>query len=184
MLRPFMNLIKHNVCLAALYTLLLLAFSSPSIAEKTDSEHPIKITSDTAEFDDKTGYAVHKGHVVLDQGSRHLTADTLIIKRNENNKVYLIIATGKPAHFHAQPELHKPIGYGKANTLKFYPLEDKVILIENAKLTQDKDEITGPILTYYLNKRLLESTPKDGKRTTVIIQPNGSQSKIVEKTNG
>lgn len=180
MLRQSMNRLKVSV--TGIFLLSFLATPCLSTTQSPDSEQPIKITSDTAEFDDKTGYAIHKGHVVLDQGSRHLTADTLIIKRNEDNKVYLMVAKGKPAKFHAQPEPDKPIGYGEANTLKFYPIDDKIILIDNAELLQDKDQIKGPILTYHLNRRMLESAPKDGQRTTVIIQPTRTNTE--EKKHG
>lgn len=156
-------------------SLLILFFSHVAFAQTdsspSDDSYPIEIQSNTADFDDKTGDATHRGNVVVTQGTRHLTADTLVIHRDPNGKIDRMIAQGTPARFHAYPEPQKPILEGKANILKFFPKEDKIILEEDAELTQAEHTIQGPQITYYLANRMLSSESNLTQRTTVIIKP-------------
>jgi len=140
-------------------------------ADKPDSKQPINIESNYAEFDDQKGTAFYKGHVISIQGSRHMVSDTLTIYRGKDNKIDLMVATGKPARFKSRPNPDKPEGQGKANTIRYYPREDKAILIDDAELTQNGDIINGKQLTYFFQKGLLISEPKAKSRTRVILQP-------------
>lgn len=141
---------------------------------KTDSEYPINIESDSAEFDDQNGTAIYKGNVVAIQGSRHLFSDSLYIYRGKDNQIEKIIAKGNPANIKAQPNPEKPEGFGYAKTIKYYPNEDKAELIEEAKLEQNGDIITGQFLTYFFEKGLLVSHPIKKARTTVTLKPRDS----------
>src|SRR5579872_509055 len=126
---------------------LLLASPAFALNSKHTSSHsddqPISIQSDSAEFDDKKGTASYYGHVVMEQGNRRLTAETLIIKRDNEGKIESLVATGKPAHFQAQPDLNKPIFLEHASIVQYYPKGDKIILIQNATLTQNEESIQG-----------------------------------------
>lgn len=138
---------------------------------KKDDDYPIEITSDTADFDDKTGDATHRGNCVVTQGTRHLTADKIIIHRNPDGKFDQMTAFGNPARFHAFPEPGKPILEGKGKTLKYFPAEEKLILEEEAELSQAEHILQGPLITYYLSSRVLSSESGPKQRTTVIIKP-------------
>ncbi len=158
-------------------TLLLVAilyiFNDCCFAEQItpDSEQPLKIESSFVEFDDQKGIATYTGNVIANQGSRHLTADKLTIYRGENNKIDVMIAIGEPAHFQSQPDLQKPMGFGTANTIKYFTKEDKVDLIGNAKLEQDGDIVEGHFLIYFFQSGLLKSEPSIHQRTTVTLKP-------------
>ena len=145
-----------------------LGFTEPT---KPDAEQPLKIESAIVEFNDQNGIATYTDNVVANQGSRHLTADKLIIYRGKNNKIDMIIAIGKPAHFQFQPDPTKPISFGHADTIKHFPNEDKVCLIGNAQLEKDGNIIKGHFLTYFFESGLLRSEPSPQKRTTVILKP-------------
>lgn len=139
-----------------------------------DESQPIQIQSDSAEFDDKKGTALYRGNVLMTQGTRQLISDTLLIQRDGHGKIELMIATGLPARFQAQlsPEHpEKPLGHGQANTVKFFPKEDKIYLFENAELTENDNTIKGDSLTYFINTKVLSANPVPGKRTTVILAP-------------
>lgn len=146
----------------------------------SDETQSIEIQSDSAEFDDKKGTAVYHGHVLMTQGSRQLTSDTLTIQKDQHGKIKLMIATGNPAHFKAKPAPEKPFSEGHANIVKYFPNENKIILLENAELTQNQDTIRGDNLSYFLNTKVLSSEPVPGKRTTVILAPRTSKSPKVE----
>ena len=136
-----------------------------------DAEEPVQIIADYASFDQKNGVATYTGHVTVTQGSRILHANKLTIHRDKDNRVNLMIATGKPATFKAQDNKDKPPGSGKANTIKYYPQSNKVDLIDNASLTQNGDTVSGSKLTYNFATEELQSKSNQQQRTTVILQP-------------
>ncbi len=139
-----------------------------------DSELPVQITADHASFDHKLGVAVYLGNVKVNQGSRHLTANKLVIE-SDNNRIKIMIATGNPATFRSQQNPNKPAGTGSAKVIKYYPQKDKVDLLYQAQLTQDGDTISGPRLSYNFVTEVLQGNSSARERTTVIIQPKRAQ---------
>jgi lipopolysaccharide export system protein LptA len=155
-----------------------LAATSSATPPNPDEKLPLEIHSDSALFDDKKGTATYFGNVIMNQGSRQVTADTLIIQRSRQGKIEWLIAKGSPAHFQALPEPQKPLSFGQANTIKYFPNQDKILLIENAELTQNSDTIRGDHLSYFLSSRILASDPVPGKRMTVILAPRSGKPAI------
>jgi lipopolysaccharide transport protein LptA len=147
-----------------------------------NAEQPIEIYASTAEFEDKKGTATYKGSVVMDQGNHHLTSDVLVILRDKSGKIESMIATGEPASFHVKPNLDKPELLGHAKIIEFYPKQDKILLFENAELTQNNETIRGENLTYFLVTHVLLANPVAGKKTTVILAPNKSPLPNVSPT--
>lgn len=152
--------------------------STAATPQNPDEKLPLEIRSDSALFDDKKGTATYYGNVIMNQGSRQVTADTLIIQRSKQGKIEWLIAKGTPAHFQALPEPQKPLSFGQANTIKYFPNQDKILLIENAELTQNSDTIRGDHLSYFLSTRVLASDPVPGKRMTVILAPRSGKPAI------
>ena len=143
--------------------------TTPTPSSLHPTEAPLTIQSDSAEFDDKKGVATYHNHVVLKQGTRHLTADTLIIQRNASGDIAQITAIGNPAHFQIQPPAPKPMSTGHANTIHYFPEEEKIIFIDDAELTQKGNIIRGNYLTYSFKSEILSSEAGPGRRTLVII---------------
>lgn len=169
-LRLFINqmLVRSNI----LWLTMLFAISPSVFAQKdTDSDQAVTIQADNANFDHEKGTASYLGNVIVDQGSRHLESDKLIIKRGKDNKINIMIATGAPAKFHSQPDPTKPVGTGKAKTIKYYPQNDTVDLLGEAELTKNGDTITGPVLNYNFATGNLKSKSSKNKRTTFVLQP-------------
>jgi lipopolysaccharide transport protein LptA len=146
-------------------------------ANSVSNAEALKITADSAEFDDLHGTATYKGRVVAVQGYRNLWADLVVIKRGANDKIASVVAHGKPAKIKSKPQQTKagqqakPDGFGYASTIKYYPELDKVELIGNAELEQNGDLIKGEFLTYFFEEKRLISNKSSNSRTTVIIQP-------------
>ncbi len=148
--------------------------TDPTIAANPDEDLPIEIQSDSGDFDDKSGNATHRGNVVVNQGTRHLTAEKLIIHRTKAGKIDIMTAYGDdaaPVRFEALPEPNKPKLEGEAKIMKYFPHEDKIILLEEASLTQNNHTVRGPVITYFLKTRVLSSESDQSQRTTVIINP-------------
>jgi lipopolysaccharide export system protein LptA len=137
--------------------------------EAKDESQPIEIQSDSANFEEKTGQTTHKGHVKVTQGSRMLWADTLVIDRSKEGKINHIVAYGKPAHFEAYPNPEKPKLMGSAKIIHYYLSDHKIVLLENAELTQNENTIKSNRLTYFLESKTLVSDPKTVSNTTVIL---------------
>jgi lipopolysaccharide export system protein LptA len=163
-------MMRRNSLLRVSGLIFMLLFSVMGYGLKPD-DVPVRIESDRAQFDQINGVAVYHGHVVVDQGFRRLLADKLVIERDNNNQIKVMIATGSPARFRSQEDPNRPEGSGKAKTIKYYPGLDKVDLINDAQLTQNGDTISGPFLTYDFSKEILKSKSSKKQRSTVIIHP-------------
>lgn len=170
LLRYTMHMLARASCTLWLLTC-SYALQAQASTVKPDSEQPVRIQADSASLDQEKGIALYIGNVQVDQGSRHLSAEKLTIKRGQDNKIKIMIATGNPATFHSQSDPKKPIGSGKANIIKYYPMQDTVDLLENAELTQNGDTITGPVLNYNFNNGNLNTKSSKTERATFILQP-------------
>lgn len=175
--------IFHQANFIFLFSILFL-FSSSSFANinnklrKSDSEYPMEILSNAAEFDDKKGKATYTGTVKAKQGSRRLSSDVLTIFRDKENKISKMIAKSKGkvlAKIKAQPNPKNPVGNGKAKVIEYYPNEDKALLIGNAELEQGGDIIKGERLEYFFEKDVLISKYIPNARTKVILQPRSNK---------
>lgn len=140
----------------------------------SDADKPIEIYSTTAEFEDKKGTATYKGSVIMEQGNRHLTSNVLVIQKDKSGRIESMIATGNPANFHAKTNPDKPALLGHAKIIEFYPKQDKILLFQDAELTQNHETIRGESLSYLLSTHVLSSHPVSGKKTTVILAPTGT----------
>lgn len=136
-----------------------------------DGEQPVKIQSDLALFDQEKGIATYSGNVTVDQGSRHLSSDTLTIRRSAENKIEIMVAEGKPARFKSQSDPTKPVGQGQAKIIKYYPKLDTVDLLHNAEISQNGDTVSGPMLKYNFATGNLQSKSNSKQRATVVLQP-------------
>lgn len=136
-----------------------------------DSELPVEIQSNDVTFDDKEGTVFYTGNVIVTQGTRKLKADTLLLERDKNNKVKIMIAKGKPAKFSNHPDPSKPEGKGHADIIEYYPQQEKVDLFNNAEIFQQEDKIKGPKLTYNFVNEQLTAYSNENTRATVILQP-------------
>ena len=164
-------MLQRAIILIKISVLFLISSNCIATLAQRDADQPLHIQSDYVEFDDQSGTATYRGNVIADQGTRHLTASTLIIYRGKDNKVELAIAIGNPASFRSQPNLAKPMGFGKAKTIKYFPEEDKIYFIKNAELEQNGDIVKGNFLTYYFATGVLKSKASPEKRATVILVP-------------
>jgi lipopolysaccharide export system protein LptA len=67
----------------------MVAFNYPvlSLALQTDKHEKVFIAADSTTYNYKTGVNIFEGHVKIDQGTTHITADKLITKTNEQHKI-------------------------------------------------------------------------------------------------
>ena len=133
-----------------LYILPAIFFSLNPIhsrAEKADREKPINIEANSAEMDDKTSTAIFKGDVILTQGTLLIKADTLTVKQ-ENDEFKKGIAVGDVAYFRQKREGYQDFIEGEAKRIEFDAITDQLIMIDNAKLWREGDEVQGNFIHY------------------------------------
>ncbi|MEO0444211.1 MAG: lipopolysaccharide transport periplasmic protein LptA [Pseudomonadota bacterium] len=142
-----------------------------SSALPEDSQQPIRIVSNSAVKDNKTGLTIYQGEVDISQGTLNIRADKVTIYSNEE-QVVKIIAVGSPAQFKQKPAVDKADVLAKAKTIE-YKLDSKQIsLSDDASLDQDGSKITGNTIVYDVNAARVEAkSNKDSGPVTVVIPP-------------
>ena len=128
--------------------LLLLAGAAPAHALSTDSDQPIDIVADGAEHDDARRTTTYRGNVVIEQGSLHMTADTVVVLFDMHNRVAKITSVGAPAHFRQLPD--GEAGYRKAwaNRMEYLPERDLITLSGAARYEYDGGQVQADRLVY------------------------------------
>lgn len=155
-------------------SLALLALA-PALAWglSSDRQEPAYIQADRAELNDKTGVSRYHGDVVLDQGTLHVEAETLVVHRKDG-ALSRIIADGEPVKFRQLPDDAEAPMHGRALHVE-YDAADEVVTLEGAaRLWQAKDEFTGDRIVYDTASGVVQAeggaTAEDG-RVHAIIHP-------------
>jgi lipopolysaccharide export system protein LptA len=139
------------------------------------SKDPINIEADNAKIIEKEGKSIYSGNVVLIQGNIRMTADMVTVQSSEG-KLTQIIARGKPVTYHEKNQPNGEDISGEANLLEYHAVEDRILLLDNAKLSQGGTEFSGNRIEYNIATDVVTAeVSKTGKeRVQVIIQPDQS----------
>ena len=160
-----------------LFSLLLAAgLCSPStvLALPDDTEQPIRIVTDEAVRDEKTGRTVYRGNVELVQGTIRITADKITVYKiaTEGDK---IVAEGTPARMQQQPKPDSAIMHARGNVIEYYRDEERLHLRDNAQVEQGGSTVRGDRIDYFINQQLVKATADESgtrRRVEVIIPPH------------
>ena len=140
---------KHTPrCVSWLLAALLLASTAHVRALSTDSDQPIAIQADRAEHDDARHITVYRGNVVIDQGTLHITGDTVTIQFDTQDDVTKITATGAPAHFRQWFDGDTDHRKAWANRMEYFPEQGLVVLIDEARYEKDGNHVQADRLVY------------------------------------
>lgn len=164
---------------AKYYLFITIFISSLSVALNTDRHEILHAKSNSATLDHNTRISTYRGNVIVDQGTTHLTGDTLTVHTNEKNQVTDVITLGtakKLATYRTIPELGKKEFYAEAETIQYYPQQNKVLFIGKAKATQDQHIFTGPRIEYDTVQQIVTSPASKEGRTTIVLQPQKKTS--------
>lgn len=157
------------------YLLALCFFSCSALGApapiKIDPTTPIQIQADSASFDQTKQEAVHSGNVILTQGSHELHADTLTLKKDLKGHLHVITAIGQPASFYGKRQNDENPVYATAKTIYYYPDKQLVVLEGSATLEHQKDKFRGPVLSYQLDKQVINATKQSDERPIITIHP-------------
>ncbi len=134
---------------------LLLAGAVPLHALPTDSDQPIDIVADGAEHDGARRTTTYRGNVVIEQGSLHMTADTVVVLFDQHDRVAKITSIGAPVHFRQLPEGEAGHRKAWANRMEYFPEQDLINLSGEARYESGGSRVQAGRLEYdSLNARL------------------------------
>jgi lipopolysaccharide export system protein LptA len=158
------------------YLLLIIAtiLASPVFSLSEDSKQPLHIVSDTSIYNYKTGINDFEGHVQVDQGTTHITADKLTTKTNGSRKVQEVVAYGihDTAHFWTLPKKSKPEMHATANIIKYFPIAGTFALENNAHVTQEKNSFQGQLVLYSMNDQTITVPETTSGRSVLVYNPD------------
>jgi len=170
-----MRLVKTLPFLLGLGTVL---GSVSAWALPTDRDQPIHIQSDDAQLDDKQGIATYKGNVIITQGSMKITGNTVTITRTPTGDVDVFTSVGNLAYYEQKPALDKPIVQAYAVTIQYFAAQDRIILIDKAKVINDGNTSEGEKIVYDTVKQIVNAGRATGAKVTaprpridMVIQP-------------
>ena len=161
---------------------------SDSFALSTDFEQPIEIEADFAELDDIEGTTVYVGNVVVIQGSIRMTGDRLRVNFTPDRDLKDAYLEGRLATFKQTPDVGEDVE-GEAIEIEYHALENMLILIEKAKVTQGERLTQGHRINYDTERSIVtvrssragqpdkDEQPKAGSgRVRIIIPPKKKQA--------
>lgn len=112
---------------------------------KKDGRGPITIDADRMEAMRKDNLVIFTGNVVVKQDSSTQYADRMeIYLDDQGEQVSRILSTGNVKI------ITEDCRTGTANRAEYYEDEQKVILIDNAKVWEDENVVTGDRITIFL----------------------------------
>jgi len=157
----------------SLLCLSLSLFMVNAFALTSDRSELVYFSSGHASLDEKTGEGHYSEGVSIDQGSTHLRATDAITMINAKYEFTRAIAHGDKqtqAHFWTCTSPDKPPLHAYADTLSYYPLENRLELVGNARIIQGENSLQAPVINYDTQaERLMTTTSTDKAQGTLIL---------------
>jgi lipopolysaccharide export system protein LptA len=129
--------------------------SASAWALPSDRDQPIRVQADSAELDDKQGVAVYRGGVVITQGTLKITGDTVTLTQNQTGDLEVFTAVGKPAYYEQQPSADKQIVKAYGLTIQYYATNERIVLIDQAKVIQQGNTFEGEKIVYDTQRQIV-----------------------------
>ncbi|PID58025.1 hypothetical protein CSB45_04870 [candidate division KSB3 bacterium] len=133
-------------------------------AAQENGSGPLVITGDDLEIDSKNKVAVYRGNVKVVQGQTTMFSDELEISLDDSGtQLKQAVAAGNVRI--VNEDLTATGGEGT-----FYNQEQKIVLIDKAKVWQGHNAISAPRIVAYLNQEVLEgySSGANGRERTMM----------------
>lgn len=138
-----------RICIVTLSTMLAL-LPMVALADRDDSSKPMNFKSTSAHMDDLRKTYNYVGQVRMNQGTRQLTADKVVIKQDAAG-FSKSVATGSPqklAYVKQRENDGKGWMEGWAERIEYDDRTDKLYFFDQAHLKTSKDEAKGEVIIY------------------------------------
>jgi len=149
-----------------------------ALALPDDRDQPIHIQSDDAQLDDKQGVAVYTGGVVITQGSMKITGNKVTVTRTPSGDVDVFTAVGNLAYYEQKPAVDKPIVQAYGVTIQYFASQNRIVLIDKAKVINDGNTSEGEKIVYDTVRQVVNAGRATGSKVTaprpridMVIQP-------------
>lgn len=158
--------------LDTLVVLALFALPTAILAEAKPPAEPINIEADNAKILEKEGKSVYSGNVILIQGNTRVTADKLTVF-SDKGKLSRITAVGKPVTYKQSNQPKAADITAEADTVDYFAVEERIVLLNNARLTQGRTVFSGNRIEYNANTKVVTAKQAESgkQRVQVIIHP-------------
>jgi len=162
--------------LGAALLLSLLPFTSWGLT--SDRSQPMNIEADRATLNEKTGNSVYEGNVQLQQGTLVLHGNKMTVQISDNT-IETIVLTGNPATYQERPDGKDSDQHAEAGRIEYHAKEDRIILLENARIWQSGDEEfrSDRIVFDLKNNTVNAGGSKPGDRVHITLQTGSKQDK-------
>lgn len=167
-------------------TLLMLALSggiNHALALSTDQAQNIEVTADRAELDDIKKVSIYTGNVIVIQGSIRMTGDKMTVYHTGDDELQTLIMEGQPATYRQLPDNSSVYDEAEALTIEYHELKNLAILIEQAKIRQERSNYSAKRIEYDTLKSLVKAwgdvshkldddgEPEQKERVKIILKP-------------
>jgi lipopolysaccharide export system protein LptA len=150
------------------------------------SKHPVVVTSDTLDADNKAKIATFSGTVVAKQlqekETLYIYCDKLIVYYTDDTdkKPTAVSKSEKKEGLSQQSKIDKIIATGKVKIVQgedvatgenatFYNTEQKIVLTGDPKVWQGKNLVKGEEITVWIRENRSQVTSKGPNRVTAVI---------------
>lgn len=158
--------IRISVGLAVLH---MIFANSASAQLVQNSNEPIDITGDTAEFHENT--AIWTGNVRITQGESILTAERIEAELTEGGDFDTIHAIGSVRYSNGAEAI-------TGNRAVFNDTARTITISENVLVTQGKQVLSAGIVTYWIDTGKVRFLPAAGKRIRGIFYTKSEENQL------
>ena len=144
----------------------------------SDRSQPMNIEADRATLNEKTGNSIYEGNVHVQQGTLVLEGSKMTVQLS-NNDIDTIILTGNPATYRQRPDGKDTDQHAEAARIEYHAAEDRIILLENARIWQSgAEEFRSDRIVFNLKSNTVNAGgSKPGDRVHITLQPGSKQDK-------
>jgi lipopolysaccharide export system protein LptA len=149
----------------------LAVAGAATLALPEDRNQAIEITADRAVRDERAGYTVYSGDVVLYQGSLKIEARRLTIF-HDREAADSIVAEGSPARMQQQPAADQELVTASASKIVYVKSREQVLLSGGASIEQAGAVVTGDSIEYMMAEQRVRADAQAGdgaSRVQVLI---------------
>ena len=161
-----------NPIIKQLLLFILISSSILSYGAATDNTLPIKITSGPATVDLNQGIVTYQNNVVVTQGDRKLTCDTLQIYFDKNQQITQMKATGNPAKTWEKLNNKNGSIYGEAKVIEALPPQNLIKYVHQAMITENGNVFKGDLIIYNTVTQVVTSPNSGSGNVTIILPPS------------
>lgn len=156
--------------------LLLTVMPFTARALTGDRNQPMTIEADKATLNEKTGNSVYEGNVHVQQGTLVLQGSKMTVQLSDNT-IEKIILTGSPATYRQRPDGQDTDQHAEAGRIEYHAPEDRIILLENARVWQSgAEEFRSERIVFNLKNNTVNAGGSGpGDRVRITLQPGSKK---------